>query len=82
MKPACELKFRKLFNSCLHCQKNRPYRCCTVAHVSRDAGIHKGKASPGEKEIWSKPDQVKGDLFYLYFNTASGEVELTKVMND
>ena len=36
----------------------------------------------GEKEIWSKPDQVKGDIFYLYFNAATGEVELTKVMSD
>lgn len=35
----------------------------------------------GDKEIWSKPDQVKGDIFYLYFNAAMGEVELTKVMN-
>lgn len=36
----------------------------------------------GETEIWSKPDQVKGDIFYLYFNAAAGEVELTKVMSD
>lgn len=56
------------------------YRCCTVALVSRNAGIYQGKATPGDKEIWSKPDQVKGSFFYLYFNTATGEVELTKVM--
>lgn len=45
-------------------------------------GYTKEKRRLGEKEIWSKPDQVNGDLFYLYFNTATGEVELTKVMND
>jgi hypothetical protein len=33
------------------------------------------------KGVWSKPEQVKGDIFYLYFNAATGEVELTKVMN-
>lgn len=44
-------------------------------------GYTKEKRRLGEKEIWSKPDQVNGDLFYLYFNAAMGEVELTKVMN-
>ncbi|HEP0315068.1 TPA: hypothetical protein QIS87_001753 [Enterobacter bugandensis] len=45
-------------------------------------GYTKEKRRLGDKEIWSKPDQVNGDLFYLYFNTATGEVELTKVMSD
>ncbi len=45
-------------------------------------GYKKEKRSLGDKEIWSKPDQVNGDLFYLYFNTATGEVELTKVLNN
>ncbi|WP_154232306.1 hypothetical protein [Enterobacter cloacae] len=45
-------------------------------------GYTKEKRRLGEKEIWSKPDQVKGDIFYLYFNAATGEVDLTKVMND
>jgi hypothetical protein len=44
-------------------------------------GYTKEKRRLGEKEIWSKPDQVKGDIFYLYFNAATGEVELTKVIN-
>ncbi|HDC4440577.1 TPA: hypothetical protein O8U43_003460 [Enterobacter cloacae] len=44
-------------------------------------GYTKEKRRLGDKEIWSKPDQVNGDIFYLYFNTATGEVELTKVMN-
>ena len=44
-------------------------------------GYAKEKRRLGEKEIWSKPEQVKGDIFYLYFNAATGEVELTKVMN-
>jgi len=45
-------------------------------------GYTKEKRSLGEKEIWSKPDQLNGDLFYLYFNAAMGEVELTKVLNN
>ena len=45
-------------------------------------GYTKEKRRLGDKEIWSKPDQVKGDIFYLYFNAATGEVELTKVMSD
>lgn len=44
-------------------------------------GYTKEKRSLGEKEIWSKPDQLNGDLFYLYFNAATGEVELTKVLD-
>jgi len=44
-------------------------------------GYTKGKHRLGGKKIWSKPDQIKGDIFYLYFNAATGEVELTKVMN-
>lgn len=81
MKPACELKFRKLFNSSLHCKKNRPKRCCTVAHYLEKLGYTKEKRSLGEKEIWSKPAQVKWDLFFLYFNAATGEVVLPKVIN-
>ncbi|ELV2845185.1 hypothetical protein QNZ47_003981 [Enterobacter cloacae] len=44
-------------------------------------GYTKETGRLGDKEIWSKPDQVKGDIFYLSFNAAMGEVELTKVMN-
>ncbi|MFV0109821.1 hypothetical protein [Enterobacter ludwigii] len=44
-------------------------------------GYTREKRRLGDKEIWSKPDHVEGDIFYLYFNTATGEVELTKVMN-
>jgi len=44
-------------------------------------GYTKEKPRLGEKETWSKTEQVKGDIFYLYFNAATGEVELTKVMN-
>ncbi|HGK4754649.1 hypothetical protein L8T00_14270 [Enterobacter cloacae] len=44
-------------------------------------GYSKEKRRLGDKEIWSKPDQLKGDIFYLYFNAATGEVDLTKVMN-
>lgn len=44
-------------------------------------GYTKEKRRLGDKEIWSKSDQVKGDIFSLYFNAATVEVELTKVMN-
>lgn len=44
-------------------------------------GYTREKRNLGEKEIWSKPDRLNEDLFYLYFNTATGEVELTKVLN-
>jgi len=44
-------------------------------------GYTKEKRRLGDKEIRSKLDQVKGDIFYLYSNAATGEVELTKVMN-
>ncbi|WP_039055590.1 hypothetical protein [Enterobacter sp. Bisph1] len=45
-------------------------------------GYIREKRSLGEKEIWSKPDQLNGDLFYLYFNAATDKVELTKVLNN
>ncbi|MCU5773145.1 hypothetical protein N5923_14635 [Erwiniaceae bacterium BAC15a-03b] len=44
-------------------------------------GYTKERRSLGEKEIWSKPAQTNSDLFYLYFNAATGEAELTKVIN-
>jgi hypothetical protein len=44
-------------------------------------GYVKEKRCLGEKEIWSKPEWLNGDLFYLYFNVATGEAELTKAMN-
>jgi len=44
-------------------------------------GYVKEKRSLGEKEIWSKPERLNGDIFYLYFNVARSEAELTKVMN-
>lgn len=45
-------------------------------------GYTKEKRSLGEKEIWSKSDQSNRDLFYLYFNATTREVELTKVLNN
>ena len=45
-------------------------------------GYVKQKRSLGEKEIWAKPDQVDGDLFYLYFNPTTHEIELTRVLNN
>ncbi|MFW0699440.1 hypothetical protein [Pantoea sp. R13S299] len=45
-------------------------------------GYVQQKRSLGEKEIWAKPDQLNGDLFYLYLNPITREVELTKVLNN
>ena len=45
-------------------------------------GYEMQRRSLGEKEIWAKPDQLDGDLFYLYFNPTTREVELTKVLNN
>jgi len=45
-------------------------------------GYVKQMRSLGEKEIWAKPDQLDGDLFYLYLNPTTNEVELTKVLNN
>ncbi|WP_238081670.1 hypothetical protein [Pseudescherichia vulneris] len=33
-------------------------------------------------ETWIKPEEVNSDLFYLYSNAATGEVELSKEMNN
>ncbi len=43
-------------------------------------GYVKQKRSLGEKEIWAKPDQLDGQLFYLYVNPVTREIELTKVL--
>lgn len=45
-------------------------------------GYEKQRRSLGEKEIWAKPDQLDGDLFYLYFDPTTHQVELTKVLNN
>lgn len=45
-------------------------------------GYEKQRRSLGEKEIWAKPDQLDGDLFYLYVNPTTHEIELTKVLNN
>jgi len=45
-------------------------------------GYVKQNRSLGEKEIWARPDQLDGDLFYLYFNPLTSEIELTKVLNN
>lgn len=33
-------------------------------------------------ETWIKPEQINSDVFYLYSNAATGEVELFKVLNN
>lgn len=45
-------------------------------------GYVKQNRSLGEKEIWARPDQLDGDLLYLYFNPTTHEVELTRVLNN
>jgi len=44
-------------------------------------GYEKQRRSLGEKEIWAKPDQLDGDLFYLYVSPTTREIELTKILN-
>ena len=45
-------------------------------------GYAKQKRSLGEKEIWAKPGQLDGELFYLYVNPTTREIELTKILNN
>ncbi|WP_426607298.1 hypothetical protein [Pantoea anthophila] len=45
-------------------------------------GYVKQKRSLGEKEIWAKPDQLDGELFYLYVKPVTREIELTKVLTN
>lgn len=45
-------------------------------------GYVKQKRSLGEKEIWANPDKSDGDLFYLYLDLITHQVELTKVLNN
>lgn len=33
-------------------------------------------------ETWIKPEEANSDIFYLYANAATGEVELSKVLNN
>lgn len=45
-------------------------------------GYAKQMRSLGEKEIWANPDKSDGDLFYLYLDLITHQVELTKVLNN
>ncbi|WP_431630416.1 hypothetical protein [Enterobacter cloacae] len=45
-------------------------------------GYVKEKRSLEVKEAWSKPERLNADFFYLYFNTATGDIELTKVIGN
>lgn len=45
-------------------------------------GYVKEKRSLEVKEVWSKPDRLNADFFYVYFNAATGEIELTKVISN
>lgn len=45
-------------------------------------GYVKEKRSLEVKEVWSKPERLNADFFYLYFNTATGDIELTKVIGN
>ncbi|WP_110876821.1 hypothetical protein [Franconibacter helveticus] len=45
-------------------------------------GYTRHKSGSGEAEVWTKPEQMNSDLFYLHFNAATGEVELTKELNN
>ncbi len=45
-------------------------------------GYEKQRRSLGEKEIWAKPEQLDGDLFYLYLDPITNHFEFTKVLNN
>lgn len=45
-------------------------------------GYVKEKRSLEVKEVWSKPDRLNADFFYVYFNAATGEIDLTKVISN
>ncbi|KNC89519.1 hypothetical protein [Trabulsiella odontotermitis] len=48
----------------------------------KEMGYIRDRRSLGEMEIWLKPGQSSGNQFYLYFNAATGDAELTKVLNN
>ncbi|QTF06611.1 hypothetical protein HC231_00680 [Brenneria izadpanahii] len=48
----------------------------------KNLGYIKQRNHSSEAEIWIKPEQANSDLFYLYFNRATGEAELTKEINN
>ena len=45
-------------------------------------GYTRQQRNLGGKEIWSKPDQLNSNLFYIYFNAVTAEAGLTKVLNN
>ncbi|EGT4355284.1 hypothetical protein [Cronobacter sakazakii] len=45
-------------------------------------GYTRQKGGSREAEIWTKPEQMNSDLFYLRSNADTGEVELTKELNN
>lgn len=45
-------------------------------------GYTRQKGGSKEAEIWMKPEQMNSDLFYLRFDAATGEAELTKELNN
>ena len=68
-----------------------PSNSIIFKHATDTAALHayleklgyvKQKRSLGEKEIWAKPDQLDGELFYLYVNPVTREIELTKILTN
>jgi hypothetical protein len=45
-------------------------------------GYTRQKGGSREAELWTKPEQMNSDLFYLRFDAATGEAELTKELNN
>jgi len=45
-------------------------------------GYTRQRADSEAAETWIKLEQVNSDIFYLYSNAATGEVELSKLLNN
>jgi len=47
----------------------------------KESGYIRQRTDSGA-ETWIKPEQINSDVFYLYSNAATGDVELFKVLNN
>ena len=45
-------------------------------------GYTRQRGGSREAEIWTKPEQMNSDLFYLRYDAATSEAELTKELNN
>lgn len=45
-------------------------------------GYTRQRSHPYEGETWTQPGQIRSNIFYIYVNNTTGEVEFTKVINN